>query len=317
MTILKNTTQRICFAAFLLTHVFPLCQGQDLIYGSNVRLGNSAGSSLSSQSIANVMIGQSAGTNTTNGIVNVMIGHQAGMNNTTGNYNTFIGNGAGVSNITGQYNTCIGDGSGYRMNANGNMLLGVHAGFNTTTGANNVMIGGGAGGSNTVGSGNILIGNNANVSQGDLQNAMAIGADAVVGQSNSLVLGAPGVKVGIGVSRPQYALTVAGEVGARSVNVTSETWSDFVFDDTYKLRSLPELARFIKNNHHLPEIPSTKEVVENGINLGSMDQKLLQKIEEITLYVLQQNEQIQKLKSETEQLKRLLKNKVSTTVQKR
>lgn len=309
MTTLENTTQRICLAAFLLTHVFTLCQGQNLTYGSNVRLGNSAGSSLTAKSVANVMIGESAGMNTTDGIVNVIIGHQAGINNTTGNYNTFIGNGAGASNITGQYNTCIGDGSGYQMNANGNMLLGVHAGFNTTTGANNVMIGSGAGKVNTIGSNNILIGNNANVGQGDLQNAIAIGADAVVSQNNTLVLGASGVKVGIGVSKPQYALTVAGEVGARSVNVTSETWSDFVFDDTYKLQSLPDLARFIRDNHHLPEIPSTKEVLENGIDLGKMDQKLLQKIEEITLYMLQQNEQIQKLKSETYQLRKLLNKK--------
>lgn len=102
----------------------------------------------------------------------------------------------------------------------------------------------------------------------------------------------PNGNVGIGVTNPQYKLTVAGTIAAREVNVTTETWSDFVFHSSYKLRSLGEVEQFIKANSHLPEIPSAAEVKENGIGLGEMNAKLLQKIEELTLYMIEQQKQM-------------------------
>jgi hypothetical protein len=74
-------------------------------------------------------------------------------------------------------------------------------------------------------------------------------------------------------------------------------WSDFVFADDYKLRSLDEVEDFIKENKHLPEIPSTEEVHKEGLDLAQMDAKLLQKVEELTLYVIQQQKEIDYLKS--------------------
>lgn len=75
-------------------------------------------------------------------------------------------------------------------------------------------------------------------------------------------------------------------------------WSDFVFEDDYELKSLDEVESYIKDNKHLPEIPSTEEVHANGLDLAQMDAKLLQKIEELTLYMIQQQKEINKLKSQ-------------------
>lgn len=103
--------------------------------------------------------------------------------------------------------------------------------------------------------------------------------------------------VGIGTSgpAPSYKLSVNGKIRAKEV-VVETNWSDFVFADDYKLMPLDELEKNIKQNRHLPGIPSEKEVTENGVGLGEMQAKLLQKIEELTLYVIE-------LKKENERLR--------------
>lgn len=91
----------------------------------------------------------------------------------------------------------------------------------------------------------------------------------------------PGSSTGVGIgttSIGSHKLAVHGTIGAREIKVEAGTWSDFVFDDNYKLKSLYEVESFIKENNHLPDIPSEKEVMKKGINLGEMDAKLLQKI---------------------------------------
>lgn len=80
-------------------------------------------------------------------------------------------------------------------------------------------------------------------------------------------------------------------------------WSDFVFENDYDLPTLEEVEEHIAENGHLPEIPSEAEVTENGINLGEMDAKLLQKIEELTLYLIEQNKEIKELKKEISDMK--------------
>lgn len=72
-------------------------------------------------------------------------------------------------------------------------------------------------------------------------------------------------------------------------------WADFVFNDNYNLRSLKELESYIAEHKHLPEIPSTAEVHENGLDLAQMDAKLLQKVEELTLYIIEQQKRIERL----------------------
>jgi len=76
------------------------------------------------------------------------------------------------------------------------------------------------------------------------------------------------------------------------------SWPDYVFAPDYRLRPLLELEQFIQQNKHLPEIPSAQEIEENGIDLGAMQSKLLLKIEELTLYILDLQKQIDELRKQ-------------------
>ena len=106
-------------------------------------------------------------------------------------------------------------------------------------------------------------------------------------------------RVGIGTYHPtaNYLLTVAGGIHARKIYITSWAGADFVFSQEYKLRTLSELDQFVNQNKHLPEIPSAKEMEENGMDMGEFQIKLLQKIEELTLYIIQQQKEIEELKT--------------------
>ena len=116
-------------------------------------------------------------------------------------------------------------------------------------------------------------------------------------------------KVGIGTSdfSGSHKLRVEGSIGAREIKVEASGWSDFVFENDYKLRTLEEVEQYINQKGHLPEIPCEAEVTENGINLGEMNAKLLQKIEELTLYLIEQNKENQ----EQRKLIKELQNEVS------
>ncbi len=94
-----------------------------------------------------------------------------------------------------------------------------------------------------------------------------------------------------------FECSQAGQVKAKSIKVTLSGWSDFVFDNDRHLPSLSEVENYIKNNRHLPDIPSAKEVEDNGVDLGEMNAKLLQKVEELTLYVIDLQKQIDELKN--------------------
>ena len=101
--------------------------------------------------------------------------------------------------------------------------------------------------------------------------------------------------VGIGTAETgNHKLAVEGSIGAREVKVQATGWSDFVFESDYQLPTLEEVNSFIQKNGHLKDIPSAAEVKENGVLLGEMNAKLLQKIEELTLYIIDQNEKIKK-----------------------
>ncbi|MCX2680626.1 hypothetical protein OOZ15_11795 [Galbibacter sp. EGI 63066] len=97
--------------------------------------------------------------------------------------------------------------------------------------------------------------------------------------------------VGIGTSNPDSKLAVNGKVHAKEIKVDTD-WSDFVFEDAYSLPTLEEVEQHIQEKGHLKDIPSAKEVEENGIYLGEMDAKLLQKVEELTLYTIAQQKMI-------------------------
>jgi hypothetical protein len=110
--------------------------------------------------------------------------------------------------------------------------------------------------------------------------------------------------VGIGgVESPTNKLDVNGTIRAKEV-IVETGWADFVFKPDYELPSLSEVESHIKEKGHLPEIPSETEVLENGVSLGEMNVKLLQKIEEMTLYIIQQEKEIISLKKRMEQLEK-------------
>ncbi len=110
-------------------------------------------------------------------------------------------------------------------------------------------------------------------------------------------------KIGIGTQDPQSKLAVNGRITAKEVEVTLIGWSDFVFDNDYRLMPIEELETFIINNKHLPDVPSEQEVKEKGVNLGQMDAILLQKIEELTLYIIELKKENDRLVKKIETIK--------------
>ncbi|MCL1666889.1 hypothetical protein M2T82_02315 [Elizabethkingia ursingii] len=112
--------------------------------------------------------------------------------------------------------------------------------------------------------------------------------------------------IGIGTTNPQNKLDVNGTVHAKEVKVDMTGWADFVFEKDYQLPTLDEVEQHIHKKGHLPNIPNTKEVTENGLSLGESQKLLLQKIEELTLYQIQLNKEVTNLKQENIQLKETL-----------
>lgn len=121
--------------------------------------------------------------------------------------------------------------------------------------------------------------------------------DAADGSPTNVVYVNNAGNVGIGTLSPQSELAVNGTITAKEIKVTDTGWADFVFDGNYILSSLDEVASFISEHKHLPDIPSAKEVQEQGLAVSEMLAKQMQKIEEMTLYLLQ-------LKKENDQLKK-------------
>ncbi len=114
-------------------------------------------------------------------------------------------------------------------------------------------------------------------------------------------------KVGIGTNNPgSYRLAINGTVRAKEIRVNTN-WSDFVFDKEYALPSLSQVEAHILQHKHLPDIPSAAEVEAEGVELGKISSKLLQKIEELTLYVIEQDKRIQALEAEKAAMQQTIK----------
>ena len=292
--------------------------GEDNVLGDqNFFLGNSAGGQINgSTANDNIAIGAFAMSNSTSTVRNVVIGTQAGQN-ISGNTNVYIGGFTGGS-ATGADNTMIGDaagsdqtsptgntligkeaaqknrtgsglvvmgfqaGKGVSANSHSNnTIIGYESGLAVTTGSNNTFLGYQAGNDITTGAGNVAIGYQAgnNASLDDEDNTLWIA------NSNTTT-----PLIGGNFSTPAVVITGTLHVTG---NITSDAaccGADYVFDESYKLMDLESLDDFIAKNKHLPEIEFTPE-----ININNRLTLLLQKIEELTLYTIEQEQRIKEL----------------------
>lgn len=107
--------------------------------------------------------------------------------------------------------------------------------------------------------------------------------------------------IGIGTINPDQKLTVNGKVKCEEVIVVVDV-ADYVFEETYPLKKLEEVEEYIKENKHLPNVPGKKEVDANGYEVGLMTNKLLEKVEELTLYMIEQNKEIKMLQEENKKI---------------
>jgi trimeric autotransporter adhesin len=210
----------------------------------------------------NTTIGWGSMYQNTTGDENVVIGGEAMYHNSTGNHNTAGGFHSLFSNLAGWGNTAIGDSAGYNSLGDGNIFLGHSAGFYETS------------------SSKLYIGNDSN-------NTILYG-DMTTGR---ILLGK---KQPFGYSfAGNRTLYVIGGILTDSIRLApTSAWADHVFSANYNLRPLSEVEEFIKKNSHLPNIPSAAEVEKNGISVSEMTAKLLEKIEELTLYILMQEKKI-------------------------
>lgn len=143
---------------------------------------------------------------------------------------------------------------------------------------------GGAAGAVTSGVGNVFVAGSAEVA------------------SNLYVTG----RVGIGTSTPTNALAVNGTIQAREIIVTTNGWADFVFEDGYALMPLEDVAAFIESEGHLPGIPTAEQAGRDGVKVSRMQGKLLQKVEELTLYMIRLQRENAELRESLVELRRLL-----------
>jgi hypothetical protein len=128
------------------------------------------------------------------------------------------------------------------------------------------------------------------------------------GKGNSVLMVDGSISsVGIGTSNPDSKLDVRGKIKATEIEITAPQTADFVFEEDYQLKPLSEVEQFVKENKHLPEIPSAKKMEKDGVNLAEMNKLLLQKVEELTLYLIEKDKRVSQLEKEILEIKKKIK----------
>ncbi|GAB3902186.1 TMF family protein [Spirosoma agri] len=304
----------------------------------NLFVGNSSGSVTSTGS-GNTAIGDGSLLQNSTGTQNTAIGQYAGVGS-SGSENVFIGSLADVSSSGLNLTNATAIGARARVSQSNSIVLGANAnvGIGTSAPANKLEITAGTANrsglrfTNLTRSSSSLLDLSITLANpivkvltvdtnGDVVLAgLGVNLGSIIGGR----VGAPDtwtvdtqtstvqsvnnnpVSIGGGIKRMPtgYKLFVAGGILTEKVKVAvkdSDEWADYVFADNYKLRNLNEVSRFVQKNKHLPGVPSASEVAANGIDLGKMDAKLLEKIEELTLYVIE-------LKKENQQIKKAMRS---------
>lgn len=309
--------------------------GYNNTISNNVFVGSKAGFSNITGSF-NVFTGAYAGYDNTTGSFNVIYGLDGGRLNTSGSFNTFMGHQAGATNTTGTNNTFLGFradvgsanltnataiGNGAKVDVSNAVVLGsgANVGIGTSSPTNKLHVKSGIANISGVrlegltssspasatnqtkfltvdGSGNLILGSTTG------SGAREAAADALWERSGELVRSMAGsVVIGEGVSKTPagYSLFVSQGLLAEKVKVAIKNtadWSDKVFAPDYRLAPLSEVEQYIKTHQHLPGILSAEQVVEQGMDVAQMNAKLLEKIEELTLYVVTLNKEVQELR---------------------
>ena len=143
--------------------------------------------------------------------------------------------------------------------------------------------------------------------EGSGDNAVGyLGVEHQTGGANQIIAWNKAGAVGIGTNSPTERLDVHGTIKATEIKVEAQT-ADFVFEDDYQLKSLEEVEQFVQANKHLPDIPSAKQMEEEGVGLAEMNKLLLQKVEELTLYLIQKDNEVTELRKEIEIIKNQIK----------
>lgn len=267
----------------------------------NCFFGSRAGYNTSGSN--NVFTGSLAGYSNVRGSNNVFNGSQAGYSTTTGNRNVFVGSDAGYSNTTGTTNTYMGYYSGRLNVGTGNVFVGNYSGASETARNNTFIL------ANSPTS-SLLFGDFSTKQLAVGTNVLTTGyAFKVIGgllvkpteasTAPALSINTAG-NVSIGTSTvyggaTPYMLSVNGKVACKELKV-DVNWADYVFADDYALRDLKEVEQFIAANKHLPDVPSAAKVEADGLMVGEMQAVMMQKIEELTLYIIEQQKQIDALK---------------------
>ncbi len=316
--------------------------GYQNINGSdNSFMGDMAGSSNTSGE-GNTFVGQAAGATNTTGFANTALGSSAGNGNVTGANNLFVGRFAGY-NIDGSFNTFVGTQSGANFGtgpftASSNICLGYSSGTGLTDGYYNIFIGqqtgtyngtsnviiGHQAGVNNSGNGNVFIGYRAGYfsTQSSFSNRLYI-SNSGVDSTQALIFGrfdqqtlSFNAMVGIGTVNPDKELHVVGNARVEgdiyygpTGSGTTYTKPDFVFTPDYGSAFNPlQVDLFIKENGHLPWMTKASDE-KDGVNLTRMQFETVETVENLQLQIIQQQKEIERLKSELETIKALLKGK--------
>ena len=274
------------------------------------------------------VLGQSAGAGLTSARENTFIGYNTGTTATTGENNTFVGSKAGQFDLTGSGNTYIGREAGlYNEAGANNVALGMQSGYFSSGGSNNVSLGYQAGKFNR-GNNNVFIGYRAGVLNSEdttfmankfivstriLDNRPLLDGTFGTGASpgNLIIYGKTAVinsavtfnfPIGADANKVLY---VRGGILADSV-IVKTVWADYVFDNTYKLAPLAQVERYIQANKHLPNVPSATEIEKSGMNVGDIARLQQEKIEELTLYAIDQEKRINEQQAELKELRKMM-----------
>ena len=285
-------------------------------YTKNLYIGGGNENFQTSGINANTAVGLGSLSLNTTGFSNTALGFNSLVENTSGSLNCSVGINSMYKNITGSSNVSFGHNTMYsNVSGDNNTALGNQVFENKQLGSSNTAIGSFAGITLIDGTNNVLIGANTNTMSTTASNELNIG-NWIFGKNGQIAIGNFSNLPQAFITNADYQLIVKRGIRTEKVRVdiaSVKNWADYVFEDDYKLMSLKELDQYIKANGHLPNIPTSEEVVKDGVDLGEMNSKLLEKVEELTLHTIdlnKKNESQQKVIDDLiSRLEKLEKNK--------